>query len=205
MCFNFNEYRWLIFFFFHISLFYRMIFFGFNLSSFCSHSLSASVFSFIPHPWNECDLWELHARALISGCDGAFHKWQNGDKEWHEGRELARCPCDIFAHVDAAGHHDVFFLPDTYREAQQSALNLTPCIGRNVLCVRLPPRFIRRLAELRGRLWRDFLKIGWGGQWSRLNLIYSIWECHTLFWWPFAGREKLKWDTQGSLWVNPEM
>lgn len=110
-------------------------FLDFNLSSFLlSHSLSVSV----SHPWNECDLWELKLCTLISSCDGAFYKWQNGDKEWHEGRELAVCPCDIFAHVDAARLHDVFFLPGTYREAHQSTLNLTSYIGRNVLCVRLP-------------------------------------------------------------------
>lgn len=99
--FIFSESRWLIF--FSYFTFLQNDFLGFNLSSFCSHSLSASVFSFIPHPWNKCDLWELHARTLISFCDGAFHKWQNGDKEWHEGWELTRCPCDIFAHVDVRG------------------------------------------------------------------------------------------------------
>lgn len=117
------------------SLFYRMI--VPNLPFFFSVPFIICLWLFI-HPWNEFDLWELLACALISSCHGAFFfkvakRWQ----EWQEGRELALGPCDIFTHVDAAGRHDVFFLPDTYREAQQSALNLTSYIGRNVLRVRL--------------------------------------------------------------------
>lgn len=107
--------------FFWILTFFTKWFLDFNLPSFLPSVPFIICLCLFIHPCNERDPWELQACTLISSCDGAFYKWQNGDKEWHEGRELAVCPCDIFAHVDAAGRHDAFFLPGTYREAHQSA------------------------------------------------------------------------------------
>lgn len=55
-----------------------------------------------------------------------------------------------------------FSLSVSYREAQQSSLNLTPYIGWNVLCVRLPA-FIHTVLspfELCCWLLSDFIKIG---------------------------------------------
>lgn len=139
------------------------------------------VFIFIPHPWNECDLWEPHSCTLIKpspcGCDRPHHKWQNGVKEWHEEWKLALYPCDIFTHVDTARRYDVFFLPDAYPEAQQSPSKFNS-LYRSECALCSAPRFHPLAAELCSRLWRDFLKIGGGGQWSHLNLIYSIWERH---------------------------
>lgn len=76
--------------------------------------------------------------------------------------KLSLHPRDIFTHVDTARRFDVFSSPVSYREAQQSGLNLTPYIGRNVLCGRLPA-FIRTVLsarELCGSLLTEFIKIG---------------------------------------------
>lgn len=90
--------------------------------------------------------------------------------------KLAPCPRDIFSLMLTWRDVLTFSLPVSYHEAQQSGLNLTPCIGRNVLCGRLPA-FIRTVlsaCELCCWLLREFIKIGGERQCSCLNLIYSI-------------------------------
>lgn len=121
--------------------------------------------------------------------------------------KLVLCPRDIFVHVDTRRDVLPFFffsppLPVSYHEAQQSSLNLTPYIGRNVLCGRLPA-FIHTLLSANGlRRWllRDFIKIG-ERQWSCLNMIYCIsvptHGVHLLLWLLAVEEKSWNWTWMG--------
>jgi len=111
-------------------------------------------------------------------CSQSHYEGENSDGKWREAETLSASSW----HVRSHWRGKTFWrfppppLPVSYHEPQQRGLNLTPCIGRNVLCGRLPA-FIRAAfgaPELCGSLLTDFIKIGIERQWAWLNLIYSI-------------------------------
>lgn len=139
----------------------------------CSHT-SSYLHIAMSSTWRSSlhALWESHQHAAVTNHIISGEMVTECDVRG----KLSLYPRDIFAHVWHGETFRRFFLLVPYREPQQGGLNLTPYIGRNVLCGRLPA-FIRAAmspCELCCWLLRDFIKIGGERQWSYLSLIYSI-------------------------------
>lgn len=127
----------------------------------------------IPQQSNKCDLEGVHSCSVIKlspcSCNQSHHKWQR--VTW---RENLLCIHVTFPFMLTWRDVLTFSLLASYREAQQSSLNLTPYIGRNVLCGRLPAFICSAerpwtLLVAIERLYKNRRR-----QWSRLNVIYSI-------------------------------